>query len=324
MMKCSIRMTTKMHEIRSTIENVSKLKEDTIVTGPDFYLACECLCCISFKKSDTNLFVYICNKSATEIKIVRKLLLYDCNNIKLHEENEINFSLKKDQDTDVIGRVPNRTRFDTLTNDTLIIDLWVNIKEVIGIKINCFKCDTEPGRKMREDFKTMLENPVNSDVSLQVGDERIPAHWSILCSRSPYFKKMFDSGMRERVQNSVTIADLSLDTVKKLIQFLYTADFVEKDDLKELFDLYYAADKCEVLDLRHLCACKIINNATADNVCQILQLAHCHNDKRLKMEAMDFIRSHSNAVFQTEGWEKFKVSEPLAAEFCSFFCMKEN
>ncbi|GBO32993.1 Speckle-type POZ protein [Araneus ventricosus] len=169
----------------------------------------------------------------------------------------------------------------------------------------------------------MLENPGNSDVFLQVGDERIPVHWSVLCSRSPYFKKMFDSRMLERMQNSVIITDSSLVTVKKLIQFLYTADFVQGDDLQELFDLYYAADKYEVMDLRTLCGHKIVSNVTSDNACDILQLFHRHNDKALKMEVMDFIRSHSDAVFQTEVWKMFEVSEPLMAELISF-CLKKN
>ncbi|GBM15155.1 hypothetical protein AVEN_242192-1 [Araneus ventricosus] len=134
---------------------------------------------------------------------------------------------------------------------------------------------------------------------------------------------MFDSGMQERVQNSVIITDSSLGTVKKLIQFLYTVDFVQGDDLQELFDLYYAADKYEVMDLRTLCGHKIVSNATSDNTCEILQLFHRHNDKALKIEVMDFIRSHSDAVFQTEAWEMFEVSEPETAELIGV-CLKKK
>ncbi|GBO33184.1 hypothetical protein AVEN_142155-1 [Araneus ventricosus] len=136
---------------------------------------------------------------------------------------------------------------------------------------------------------------------------------------------MFDSNMKERVENSITVTDLSLCTLKKLIEFLYTANFVEddEDDLEELFDLYYAADKCEVMGMRTLCGSKIMSKATADNACQIFQLAHRHSDKDLKLQAMDFIQFHSDAVFQTDGWKKFEASGPLAAELFSF-CLKKD
>ncbi|GBM15130.1 Protein roadkill [Araneus ventricosus] len=328
MTKCSISTESKaMHEIRMTVENVSKLPLSTSVTGPDFDLTPECMCRISFQRSASCLYVCIRNKSATEIKIQRSLVLYDCNNIKLHEErNERIFSLRKDEDVDVIGNVTNRNDFETLTNDTLIIYLYITIVETVRKKANLFVGDTDPERKLREDFKAMLENPVNSDVSLQVGDERIPAHWAVLCSRSPYFKKMFESKMQERVQNSVTITDISVTTLKNLVEFLYTAYFFENEkggDMEELFELYYAADKYEVMDLRILCASKIMSNASADNVGQILQLAHRHNDKDLKMQAMGFIQFHSDEVFQTDGWKKFEAYEPLTAE-AFIFCLKKN
>ncbi|CAL1282512.1 unnamed protein product [Larinioides sclopetarius] len=314
-------ITTKILGIRWTVEKVSEVECYANVLSPDFSLGSENECCIIFKVSLIDLFVFIRNKSAAKIEIQRTLVLYDGNNKKLHEEtDEKIFSLEKNVDVNILGKVGNRCSFNTLINDRLIIDLRVNVKE---ITTNRLTRDIDPGKKLREDLKTMLENSVNSDVSLQVGNERIPVHWSILCSRSPYFKEMFDSGMQERVQNSVIIADSSLGTVQKLIQFLYTADFVQGDDLQELFDLYYAADKYEVVDLRTLCGHKILSNATIDNVCEILRLFHRHNDKALKSEVVDFIRLHSDAIFETEGWKKFEVSEPVVAEFISF-CLKKN
>ncbi|CAL1282495.1 unnamed protein product [Larinioides sclopetarius] len=327
--KCSIRteINTKMIEIRSTVENVSKLPYRKKVIGPDFYLTPESMCCVSFKKCESALYVYISNKTTAEIKIVRTLVLYDCNNKKLHEDRDENiFSLVKGTDVDLIEKVENRSRFDTLTKDKLVIYLCVNIEEIIGGKIKCFTNDTDPEKKLKEDLKTMLENPINSDVSLQVGNERIPVHWSVLCSRSPYFKRMFESEMKERVQNSVIITDISIATLKNLIEFLYTANFCESDQrggLEELFEIYYGAEKYEVMDLRTLCACKIMKNASVDNVLQILQLSHLHNDKDLKMKVMSFIRLHSKAVLQTDGWKRFEASEPLAADAFSFF-LKEN
>ncbi|CAL1282494.1 unnamed protein product [Larinioides sclopetarius] len=327
MTKCSIHTETNKNvlEIISTVKNVSNLTIGTKVVGPEFYLTPECMCCVSFKKYINDLGVFIRNKSVSKIEITRMLVLNDCSGTKLHEEGNVEiFSLRKDEEVDIIGSVENlRKDIDILLNDTLIIHLWINIKEdVIGGII----CDIDPQRKLREDFKLMLENPVNSDISLRVGEERIPAHWAVLCSRSPYFKRMFESEMKERVQNFVTVTDISITTLKNLVEFLYTTYFFENEkrfDMEELFEMYYAADKYEVMDLRTLCAQKIMNNASVDNVGQILQLAHRHSDKALKMGAVSFIRLHSDAVFQTDGWKKFEANEPLTAE-AFIFCLKKN
>ncbi|XP_055951479.1 speckle-type POZ protein B-like [Argiope bruennichi] len=324
MASCSIQSARKVLEIKLVVENISKQPFWESVVSPDFYITPECMCCITVDKGKMYLHVRICNKSDFEIKIERKIVLFDCSNKKLHEESDAKiFSLEKDKNVDVMeGFAVNNC--DNLPNDTLIIDLGISIKETTTVKLNRFACDTNPERRLKEDFKTMLENPVNSDVCLQVGDDRIAAHWSVLCSRSPYFKEMFDSGIKEQPQNSITITDIYAGTVKKLVEFLYTATFAQNCDFHELFDLYYAADKYEVMDLRNLCACRIISEVTTENVCQILLLAHRHSDKSLKKEAMDFIQAHADAVFQTEGWRNLEASEPVIADLISYFCVKKN
>ncbi|CAL1282496.1 unnamed protein product [Larinioides sclopetarius] len=325
--KAITRISTKMHRIRWTIENVSKVAIDTKLSGPDFHLTPTCMAATAFKRNTQYLYVYVCNKSDTEIQIERKISLFDCNDKKLHENIDSRiYTLQKDADIHILSNVQDRSRFDALPNNTLVIDLSISMRGDIITKIYRFQNIIDSQGKLMEDLKTMQENSVNSDVSLHVGNEQISAHWSILRSRSPYFKKMFDSEMLERFENSITVTDISLHTLKKLIQFLYTADFVEndEDDLEELFNLYYSADKYEVLDMRTLCGFKIMSKATSDNVCQIFQFAHRHNDKDLKFQAMEFIRFHSNAVFQTDAWKKFESSEPLTAELFTFCLKKEK
>ncbi|KAF8770740.1 Protein roadkill like protein [Argiope bruennichi] len=319
-----IQIIKNSRQIITEIRHISKVPLNALLISPGFHLASNCTANILFQKASKELFVCICNKSDAEIKIRRTIILSDCHHRKLHEERDGKiFLLEKDKAVDILGRLNDRRSFDSLPSDLLIIDIWIHIKEIVRKGLNLFVCDADPGKKLKEDFKTMLVNPINSDVTLQVGSKRIPAHWSILCSRSPYFKRMFDSGMLKRVQTSITITDFPLCTMKALVEFLYTANFNQKDDLQELFDLYQAANKYEVMDLRTLCGSRIINNATTDNVCKILQLAHRLNDKALKTQAMELIKLHSDDVFQTEGWKNFEANEPLVAEVFNF-CLQKN
>ncbi|GBL64585.1 hypothetical protein AVEN_16552-1, partial [Araneus ventricosus] len=301
-------ITTKLHRIRWKIENFSKVAFNTKLDGPDFYLTSTCMVGLAFKKNEHDIFVYVCNKSNTEIRIQRELFFFSCNEEILHEDKDAHiFTLEKGHYINIMDRVQNRETFDILSNDALIIDLsFTMIVEIIK-ELHQSQNVTDPGKKLLGDFNMMKENSVNSNVCLQIGKELIPAHWSVLSSQSLYFKKMFESGMKERLQNSVILTDLSLGTAKKLIQFLYTADFVQGDDIRELFHLYSAADKYEVLELRTSCIHRIMSKATADNVWQILLFANRHDDRDFEWQAMHFIKSHSDVVFQTDGFKKFQA-----------------
>ncbi|GBO32995.1 hypothetical protein AVEN_8578-1 [Araneus ventricosus] len=125
-----------MYGIRWTVENLSKMPAYAEVIGPDFYLAPGIMGCITFSKIEGEPCVFIRNKSAKDIYIVRELVLYDCNSQKLHEDkDEVIFLLEEGEDVDVLGRVNNGTSFDDLTNDTLVIDLCVSIKDNATKKI---------------------------------------------------------------------------------------------------------------------------------------------------------------------------------------------
>ncbi|GIX99919.1 protein roadkill [Caerostris extrusa] len=92
-----------------------------------------------------------------------------------------------------------------------------------------------------------------SDVKLKTKTCSFPAHKFILSARSPVFKTMFSSDMRESTCDSVDIRDLEDDTVKRMLRFMYTADVVDLG-WNSASDLYAAADKYEVLTLKEKCS----------------------------------------------------------------------
>ena len=54
--------------------------------------------------------------------------------------------------------------------------------------------------------------------------ERIPAHKGILAARSEVFRAMFSVPMQEQKDSVVRIDDLSADTVRRLLRFIYTGN----------------------------------------------------------------------------------------------------
>eukprot|EP00975_Prorocentrum_lima_P015665 3321300-Prorocentrum_lima.AAC.1 len=70
----------------------------------------------------------------------------------------------------------------------------------------------------------MLFNPLCSDITIIVGEDRIPAHHLVLVTRSEVFRAMFSSNMIEATERVVHIDDFDLPVVKAMLRFLYSDD----------------------------------------------------------------------------------------------------
>ncbi|GIY06236.1 TD and POZ domain-containing protein 2 [Caerostris darwini] len=313
--------TQKIHRIKWTLKNFSQFPLNTKVVGPYFYLTQNCHGNISLKKEINQIYLYLTNKSdQSSIKIERECTLCDCNG-KVCFELKFGkvYELEKNVDKDIIGSVSSiMNNLNLLTNNVLVINCAIKLQNgVLTTEINKLQLTVDSRSKCLDHFKQLYEEPYQSDVRLKVGEEVISAHWLILCTRSPYFKQMFESEMKERIENTVVITDISFLTLKKLIEFLYTGtiEFDKPIDINYLYDLYYTADKYQVSDLQKVCANIILSEATMENIFQILKLANTHNDIILKTLAMQYVSHNFNELAESEIWESFVTSDPkLAAE----------
>ncbi|GIZ05362.1 speckle-type POZ protein B [Caerostris extrusa] len=158
-------------------------------------------------------------------------------------------------------------------------------------------------KRLHEDLLRM-HNDENTDVNLKIGDEIVPAHWSILF-----------------------IADIPTKAIREFVAFLYTGIFedelYENTNLDEVYDLYRAADKYKVLDLRKHCGHSLMARISVDNAVQILTWADAHNDEEVKTAAMDFVGSNFVAITDTGGWKKLTDENPKLAGKVIAFCTEK-
>ncbi|GBM94448.1 Protein roadkill [Araneus ventricosus] len=186
-------------------------------------------------------------------------------------------------------------------------------------KLNNLNLDKEnefsvPNCILINDFKSLLNNSCLSDVKLKTKYQTYPAHKTILGARSPVFKAMFSSDMREKISDCVDIEDLNDDTVLRLLRYIYSAD-VEELAWGSATQLYEAADKYEVLSLKDICSSCLRNNLCPGNACETLALADLHQDEDLKGFVQDFILRHGKDVINSEEWEQLmETNTKLAAE----------
>ncbi|GFR29110.1 tdpoz3 [Trichonephila clavata] len=75
---------------------------------------------------------------------------------------------------------------------------------------------------LKEDFETLYAEGILSDVKLRTANFTFQAHKNILSVRSPVFRAMFTTEMKEKTQECIDIPDLEDDTLHKMLLYVYT------------------------------------------------------------------------------------------------------
>ncbi|XP_055925983.1 protein maternal effect lethal 26-like [Argiope bruennichi] len=176
----------------------------------------------------------------------------------------------------------------------------------------------------KKDFQNFYQEEMLCDFTLKVGNENIQAHKAVLAARSPVFKAMLTSNMRENEKNLVEISDLDADTVRCMLTFLYS-DTTGDLDWEAARKLYFAADKYEIRKLKRICSDILKRNLSVSSVGATLSLANLHADDNLKDLTLNFIFKHDAEVICSMEWKEFMADEAhLAAEAMRYIFLKKQ
>jgi speckle-type POZ protein len=195
-----------------------------------------------------------------------------------------------------------------LPNDTLTICCRVEETES-KTEENC-NCQIEQPqtahnrRKFCEDLASITAHKY-ADFVFKVENVKIPAHRVILATRSPVFAAMFQHDMTESKTNEAEVTDVTPESFKALLRFIYTGH-CEVGNLAE--ELLVAANKYDIPELKQLCAKELGKKLTVGNAVRLLILSDLHQAKDLKDGVMRFINKNAAAVTKTPSWINFPDS----------------
>ncbi|GBL97574.1 Speckle-type POZ protein [Araneus ventricosus] len=185
-------------------------------------------------------------------------------------------------------------------------------------------CHTESVITLKEGLISLFSEGILCDIQLKTATEAFPAHKVVLSARSPVFKSMFETDMREKTNNSVEIEDLDATTVRQMLLFLYS-DTLDNLDYESARSLYFAADKYQIVSLRHMCSNFLKENLLYSNCCDVLLLADKHQDKDLKISVQDCIADNDEVVLFSDEWKTLVENEPrLTTEILLGLYMKNR
>ncbi|GBL99079.1 TD and POZ domain-containing protein 4 [Araneus ventricosus] len=172
---------------------------------------------------------------------------------------------------------------------------------------NWLKCNaegkiTENSCALITDLMSLYKDQTLCDVKFQTKTNVFPVHSSILIARSPVFRAMFSTDMKEKMKGCVDVSDFNDETIHQLLLYLYT-DRLEELKWEDIFQLYKAADKYAIISLKDQCSLFLKGNLNMENACRTLILSDLHQDEDLKVTAQVFILKKANEIFKSEEWK---------------------
>ncbi|GFY34563.1 TD and POZ domain-containing protein 5 [Trichonephila clavipes] len=181
----------------------------------------------------------------------------------------------------------------------------------------------KPMFDLKKDLQCLHEEGILSDLKLRTTTHTFNAHKTILSARSPVFRAMFTTDMKEKIHACVDIPDLEDDTVHRMLLYMYTSA-LEDLQWESALKLYFAADKYQIATLKSKCCFFLQCNLRPNNLCDVLILADMHADGDLKEAALDFILTHEDFL-RSEEWAEFaKNNATLAAEMIQLIWKRKN
>ncbi|XP_057339876.1 speckle-type POZ protein-like [Microplitis mediator] len=174
------------------------------------------------------------------------------------------------------------------------------------------------------DYRDLYKSKMGSDIELIVGEEKFQAHKLVLMVRSPVFRAMLTTDMRENREKTITIKDMKSEVFKSMLEFIYTDKVSDLDDVAE--QLLEAADKYQIPTLKEICTASLCKSVIIDNASRLLALAYLHNAKEMLEYISNFIVIHASHVVETEEFKMMIESHPSLGSilFAKFAAPFEN
>ncbi|KAL2339725.1 hypothetical protein Fmac_007665 [Flemingia macrophylla] len=188
-----------------------------------------------------------------------------------------------------------------------------------------------------------LLNPSTADLVLLPADEPsaapVPAHKNILSppwvlrsestarreqsvTRSPVFKAMLENDMTESRSGTIKISDVSYDTLRAFVDYLYTAE--AHLDNQMACNLLALGEKYQVEHLKTYCEKYLIAKMNWDKAIANYAFAYQYNCKELLHTALAVILENMDCLTQNEYYAELVDSHPhLVVEIYETYLVRQ-
>lgn len=212
----------------------------------------------------------------------------------------------------VDSKLERLRQFESVPEDDDMEDQSFNGKYTGNRSVTSSKTTT-----MKERFGKYLFDQTNSNVSIIVDNESIPANKTILCMRSDYFDDILSS------TNQIVVTDFTQDIVRAFVTYLYTDEFEKNLTVDQGFQVLLMAKQYGVSDLVEVCqfylSSKIEDIKDLNELIQILISSDKHSFNIIKAATLDCIVM-MKSLAKSEPKYDSNVSNNSGSEFYDSGC----
>jgi len=207
-------------------------------------------------------------------------------------------------------QLPSITKDDILT---LVFEITiVGEKETVELVVDrpghVALLESYHQKQLSQDLSRLYNTKDNSDITITCGGKIFACHKIILASRSPVFKKMFESDMLEKRTRSVDIKNMTPEVLESLLEYIYTCRPSRKIHMiaKELLA---ASDQYQIDKLKELCELHLCSNTDVGNCIELLVIGDMYRASILKSNALGFVSQNMEKI-NISDCKKTLISHP--------------
>jgi len=165
-----------------------------------------------------------------------------------------------------------------------------------------------------EHFGNLLENKEFCDMEIVCGGKVFPCHKLIVSTRSPVFRAMFETKMRESELGKVTIEDIKPEVMTDMLYFIYTGLVKETVTTEFAIELLAAADKYQLDSLKDICQDKIRSVLHDENAIEFLIIGEMYQAPKLRESALMEVAHNMPEIADTVDYQRLVDHPQLALE----------
>lgn len=153
-------------------------------------------------------------------------------------------------------------------------------------------------------MKEIYEKGKRTDCSFKVDEDNIPAHRIILETRSPVFAAMFNHDTKENETGEIAIDDIDKDTIKDILEYIYSGDMKELK-MEKALSAYAAAEKYDINNVKELCSEFIVRNLSVECVCDVIKFGELYQNEKIGLRAREYFKENVRKIIKTDKWTTF-------------------